>query len=184
MFLRRTTRALVALLVLTLGLVGVGLGTASAAPEVDASAVRTLYYDSSRAGEFKEVIDEAAVVWNNHVKNVKLQKGSSRANIVVIADNGWPRAQTTSLGNGRVYMGRQAVQQGYDTLRIATHELGHILGLPDRKPGPCSSLMSGSSAGTECRNPNPNAREISEVERNFRRGAVVAEALPEAVRVF
>ncbi|MCP2260025.1 snapalysin [Streptoalloteichus tenebrarius] len=185
MFLRRTTRALVALLVLTLGLLGAGYGTAGAAtgPEAEASAVRTLYYDSSRAAEFAKVIDDAAAIWNNSVKNVRLQKGSP-ANIVILADDGWPRAQPTSLGSGRVWMGRQAVQQGYYPLRIATHELGHILGLPDRKPGPCSSLMSGSSAGTSCRNPNPNAQEIAEVDRKFARGVLNVERLPEAVRVF
>lgn len=74
---------------------------------------------------------------------------------------------TTSLGNGTVYMGRQAVSQGYDTVRISAHELGHILGLPDRKPGPCTSLMPGSSAGVSCTNPYPGAAERAEVEDNF-----------------
>ncbi|MEK8105894.1 snapalysin family zinc-dependent metalloprotease [Micromonospora sp. M12] len=43
-------------------------------------------------------------------------------------------------------MGRTAVNQGYDRTRIATHEVGHILGLPDRRTGLCTDLMSGSSA--------------------------------------
>jgi snapalysin len=42
-----------------------------------------------------------------------------------------------------------------------------MLGLPDRKPGPCSSLMSGASAGTSCTNPYPSAAEKAQVERNF-----------------
>ena len=50
---------------------------------------------------------------------------------------------------------------------IAAHELGHMLGLPDRKPGPCSQLMSGASAGTSCTNPYPSAAEKAQVERNF-----------------
>lgn len=90
-----------------------------------------------------------------------------RANIRILADNGWPRAQTTSLGNGTVWIGRQAVDEGYNTIRISSHELGHILGLPDRKPGPCTSLMSGSTAGVACTNPYPNAAEEAEVEDNF-----------------
>jgi snapalysin len=64
-------------------------------------------------------------------------------------------------------MGRQAVNEGYHTIRIAAHELGHILGLPDVKPGPCSSLMSGSSAGVDCTNPDPDAAERAAVEDNF-----------------
>jgi snapalysin len=61
-------------------------------------------------------------------------------------------------------MGREAVNDGYAVVRIASHEFGHILGLPDRKPGPCSSLMSGSSAGVSCTNPYPNSTEISRVQ--------------------
>jgi snapalysin len=49
-------------------------------------------------------------------------------------------------------------------VRIASHEFGHILGLPDVKPGPCSSLMSGSSAGVSCTNPYPNSTERSRVQ--------------------
>ncbi|MZG12036.1 snapalysin family zinc-dependent metalloprotease, partial [Streptomyces sp. SID5914] len=51
--------------------------------------------------------------------------------------------------------------------------------LPDRKPGPCSSLMSGSSAGTACTNPYPDSAEKAEVEGNF--GA--AAGAPSAVSV-
>jgi snapalysin len=86
-------------------------------------------------------------------------------------DDGWPRAEVTSLGNGTVYFGREAVDQGYNTTRIASHELGHILGLPDVKPGPCSSLMSGSTGGVDCTNANPDESEKAEVEDNFGEGA-------------
>ncbi|GAA3212151.1 snapalysin family zinc-dependent metalloprotease [Nonomuraea helvata] len=64
-------------------------------------------------------------------------------------------------------MGRQATSQGYNPLRIAAHEIGHILGLPDRRTGLCSDLMSGSSAPVSCTNPNPSAAERAEVDRNF-----------------
>ena len=65
------------------------------------------------------------------------------------------------------YMGRQAVNQGYYPLRIATHEFGHLLGLPDRRTGLCSDLMSGSSAPVSCRNATPSSRERAEVNANF-----------------
>jgi snapalysin len=159
-------RNLTGALVVAVGLVGLQTAPATA-QDVDAAAVRTLYYDASGAAEFKAAVDKGAQVWNANVANVRLLPGTP-ANIRIVADDGWPRAQPTSLGNGRVWMGRQATAEGHDPVRIAAHELGHILGLPDRKPGPCTSLMSGSTAGTSCKNPVPNAAEKAEVERNFR----------------
>ncbi|RZQ61886.1 snapalysin family zinc-dependent metalloprotease [Amycolatopsis suaedae] len=135
---------------------------AAPAPEM----VRTLYYNSSGAAEFQAAVDAGAAVWNRHVKNVKLVKGSP-ATIRVLADNGWPRAQVVRLGQGTWWMGRQAVRDGHDVTRISAHEFGHLLGLPDRRTGKCEDLMSGASAGTSCKNPNPNPAEIAEVERNF-----------------
>ncbi|MFC6883332.1 MULTISPECIES: snapalysin family zinc-dependent metalloprotease [Actinomadura] len=146
-----------------------GPAAAHAAAQAAPVAVRTIRYDASRAAEFKAVVDQGAQTWNQSVQNVKFVAGSP-ADVVVLADNGWPRAQPAGLGRGTVWMGRQAVQQGHYPHRIASHELGHILGLPDRRTGLCTDLMSGASAGTGCRNPDPNAAEIAEVERNFRNG--------------
>ncbi|MFJ4692217.1 snapalysin family zinc-dependent metalloprotease [Streptomyces sp. NPDC088766] len=144
------------------------------APAGQPLAARVVTYDAGASAEFRAAVDRGAAIWNESVDNVELRPVASgqRANIRILADNGWPRALTTSLGNGTVYIGRQAVNQGYDTVRISAHELGHILGLPDRKPGPCTSLMSGSSAGVACTNPYPNAAEKAEVEGNF--GAALA----------
>jgi snapalysin len=94
----------------------------------------------------------------------------------VTADNQWPRAYVNSLGNGRWVMGRQAVTEGHYVVRIASHEFGHLLGLPDRRTGLCTDLMSGASAGTSCRNQNPSAKEKAEVEANFRTAATVQPA--------
>jgi snapalysin len=151
-------------------------GQAYAAPDSDDQllAARVVTYDAGASAEFRAAVDRGAAIWNESVDAVELRPAAAgqRANIRILADNGWPRALTTSLGNGTVYIGRQAVNEGYDTVRISAHELGHILGLPDRKPGPCTSLMSGSSAGVSCTNPYPNAVEKSEVEGNF--GAATA----------
>lgn len=160
------TRALrlVISLVLACALLVAG-SPAQAAPQA-ASLVTTLRYDASRAAEFRSVVDQAAQIWNASVSNVRLVPGTP-AHFVVLADNGWPRAMPTSLGRGTIWMGRQAVNQGYYPLRIATHEIGHILGLPDRRTGRCSDLMSGSSAPVSCTNANPSAAERAEVDRNF-----------------
>lgn len=162
MFTRKARLLLVALCAVLVPLAGSPAAVAEPAPV----QVRTLYYDASGAAEFQDAVDKAAQIWNDSVSNVRLVKGEP-ATITVLADDGWPRAQVERLGAGTIWMGREAVNEGHDTLRIAAHELGHILGLPDRRTGVCAELMSGHSAGTECTNPQPNDAEIAEVEGNF-----------------
>ncbi|WP_442933778.1 snapalysin family zinc-dependent metalloprotease [Micromonospora sp. CPCC 205556] len=157
--LSRTAGILVVLVLAAAGVVA-GSGTAASA------AARTVYYDASRAGEFRTNFDQAATIWNNSVSNVRLAPRTP-GNVTIYVDDGWPRAQPTGLGSGRIWMGRQAVNQGYDRTRIASHELGHILGLPDRRTGLCSDLMSGSSAPVSCRNAYPSAAEASRVNSLF-----------------
>ncbi|MET9441007.1 snapalysin family zinc-dependent metalloprotease [Streptomyces sp. NPDC006610] len=166
---RTFVHGLTAALTAVLTLAGGQAYAAATGPDAQPLAARVVTYDASASAEFRAAVDRGAAIWNETVDNVELRPvaAGQRANIRVIADNGWPRALTTSLGNGTVYIGRQATSQGYNTVRISSHELGHILGLPDRKPGPCSSLMSGSSAGVSCTNPYPNAAERAEVEDNF-----------------
>src|SRR4051794_30000424 len=162
MLRKRLSAALVAVAML----VGVQVTTAGPA----AAAPRILYYDASQAQEFIAVVNQGAQIWNSRVANVRLVPvpAGRTPNIRVYADNGWPRTYTTSLGNGRWYMGREAVNDGYFQARIAAHEFGHILGLPDRRTGLCADLMSGSSAPVSCANANPNARERAEVDADFR----------------
>jgi snapalysin len=165
-----------AALVGTLATLALLTGQAIAAPAESsppkAAEPVVLTYDAGESAEFAEAVDSGVKVWNESVTGVRLEpvKDGEQANVRIVADDGWPRAVTTSLGNGTVYMGREAVQQGFNTTRIASHELGHILGLPDMKPGPCSSLMSGSSAGASCTNPNPDDAEKAEVEDAFAGG--------------
>jgi snapalysin len=174
---KRVISGLVSGFLLALALItGLSAPTAAAAPQSDAGVlVTTLTYDDSLAAEFTTAVAQGVAAWNQSVSNVRLVRATAgtRANIRVIADNNWPRATLGPVrpgGSGTVWMGRQAVQQGYNAVRIAAHEFGHILGLPDVKPGPCSSLMSGSSAGTSCTNQFPNATERARVERNYSSG--------------
>lgn len=157
MFLRKTIAVLAGVAALSLGVVGT------------AQAARTITYDSTGAAQYESDITEAVKVWNASVKNVQIKKAAAgtRANFTIVSDPGWPRAQPTTLGNGKIWMGKEAVDQGYYKTRIAAHEIGHILGLPDIKPGPCSSLMSGSTGGIPCKSVAPNAAEKQRVERLF-----------------
>ncbi|MFF7308900.1 snapalysin family zinc-dependent metalloprotease [Streptomyces sp. NPDC008137] len=180
MHVRTLTGGLAAALMVSFSLAGGQAVAASPEAEGASRAARVLLYDAGGSAEFRTAVDRGAAIWNESVDAVELRPAAAgqRANIRVLADNGWPRALPTTLGNGTVYIGRQAVDQGYNTIRISAHELGHILGLPDRKPGPCSSLMSGSTAGTACTNAYPNAAEKAEVEGNF--GGALTQAAPAA----
>jgi snapalysin len=165
-------RTVITLLAFVLALVGGTVVTAPAASADVGVAAVTITYSDAQAAEFVDAVAEGVAIWNASVSNVQIERAApgTRADVQVIADNGWPRATLGPVrpgGSGTVWMGRQAVDQGYAVVRIASHEFGHILGLPDLKPGPCSSLMSGSSAGVSCTNPNPDAEERAWVESNY-----------------
>ena len=161
MLRRQLLRAAGAVLAAVLAAAGVQVATGA-----PAAAARTVYYDASRAGEFRTNFDQAAQIWNSSVTNVRLVPRTP-GNVTIYVDSGWPRAQVTGLGSDRIWMGWTAVNQGYDRTRIASHELGHILGLPDRRTGLCSDLMSGSSAPVSCRNAYPSSAEASRVNSLF-----------------
>jgi snapalysin len=132
----------------------------------------TLYYDDSQAAEFKSAVVAGAESWNSSVQNVHLVEAApgQSADIHIIAFDGWPQSDLGPVFPGEevtVWYGREAVNEGYNTTRIAAHELGHSLGLFDNKPGPCSSLMSGSTGGVSCTNATPNARERATVEQEY-----------------
>ncbi|MEV1146466.1 snapalysin family zinc-dependent metalloprotease [Micromonospora sp. NPDC049799] len=172
MIRRQLLRAAGAVLAAVLAAAGVQVATGA-----PASAARTVYYDASRAGEFRTNFDQAAQIWNSRVTNVRLVPGTP-ASVTIYVDSGWPRAQVTGLGSGRIWMGWTAVNQGYDRTRIASHEFGHILGLPDRRTGLCSDLMSGSSAPISCRNAYPSSTEASRVNSLFAGSLAASQAAP------
>lgn len=149
---------------------GLVTGTAPAAHAVPTPrAAVTLTYDASGAEEFQQAVDDAAATWNASVSNVHIQAGTP-ADFTVVAYDGWPETETTSLGHGEIWFGREAVDEGYYVPRIATHEMGHILGLPDNRTGLCSDLMSGHSAPVDCQNDKPSPAEAAQVDENFANG--------------
>ncbi len=172
--LRRTLALVATNVVLGAALVAGITATPAAAAEAQPPTVlaATLTYDDSYAAEFKDEVAQAVAIWNAAAPNVRIVKAQpgQRVNIRVLADNGWPRATLGPVrptGSVTVWMGRTAVNQGYNVVRIATHELGHSLGLPDRRTGLCSDLMSGSSAPVSCANAQPSSAERSQVQRNY-----------------
>lgn len=152
----------------------VGVASAQSAPHAT-QAVVTLTYDASDAGQWAGPIKQAVQNWNAAVHNVRLKPASTpgSADYVYEATSGWPQTTLGPIfpgGNGDVQLGRQAVDEGYDATRIAAHETGHILGLPDHYSGPCSELMSGHGPGTSCTNAKPNAAEAAQVDKNYAAG--------------
>lgn len=135
------------------------------ATSTNPSGERILSVNLESAGEYADEMTEAMKIWDEKLDTVafKVADVGAPADISVGTGGGWPYASPSSLGQGHIHMGQQAVDEGHFPLRIATHELGHILGLPDDRTGLCEDLMSGASAGTSCQNPTPNPTEIGKV---------------------
>lgn len=150
---------------------GAGLTTASAAP----AAVTTVYYNSAGAADYLAQIDQGAANWNAVVTDVKLVKRSSGATVVFHEiHSGGSYTNTNGHGRGDIYLDTSQVAEGFDPTRIAAHELGHNLGLPDDYTGPCTELMSGHGPGTACKNAKPSAAEATKVQSLWRNGFAAA----------
>ncbi|WP_158889945.1 snapalysin family zinc-dependent metalloprotease [Amycolatopsis anabasis] len=160
------------------------LGTQLAgAPGAGAAEAVTLHYDSSGAPDYLAQIDQAAANWNAAVQNVKLERGGSATIIFHETHDGrGSHTNTDGHGHGDIYLDSKQVDEGNDVTRIAAHEVGHNLGLPDHYEGPCSELMSGHGPGTSCKNAKPDAQESAKVDENFANGlAAVVEQARRAV---
>ncbi|GAB3158959.1 hypothetical protein GCM10027290_63100 [Micromonospora sonneratiae] len=160
---RRIRRILVGLLAGTVATIGAPF--VGATPASATSLAATVCYNTSQAGSFASTAVQAASIWNNATNNVTLSQCGSNLRIYQIYGGG-SYAIRNSLGNGSVYIDTYQAQQ-YSPLRIMTHEIGHILGLPDNYNGNCALLMSGGSAGTSCTNPYPSSGEASRVDSLF-----------------
>jgi snapalysin len=182
----------VAVAALIPAMMGAASGVASAQPAPKAAtAVITLTYDASRAGQWAAAVTAGVQNWNNAVHNVHLQPAGSgaRADYVYVATSGWPQTTLGPIfpgGRGQVQLGQGAVDEGYDMTRIAAHETGHILGLLDDYSGPCSEIMSGHGPGTSCTNAKPNAAEAARVDSNYagRTAAAIPDRYPVVVDVW
>ncbi|MFF5172410.1 snapalysin family zinc-dependent metalloprotease [Micromonospora sp. NPDC000089] len=140
-----------------------GVTVANPAP---ASAAATICYNTSQAPSYVNVANQAASIWNNATTNLTLTANCGSNLRIYQITGGGSYAVRTSLGNGSVYIDTQQAAQ-YSPLRIMTHEIGHILGLPDNYNGNCAILMSGGSAGTSCTNPYPSTTEANRVSSLF-----------------
>ncbi|MBN0049205.1 snapalysin [Streptomyces actuosus] len=139
--------------------------------------VVTVYYNASRAPSFRSQISSAASIWNSSVSNVKLQATSGSADFAYYEGND-PRgsyASTNGHGSGYIFLD-YAQNRRYDSIRVAAHETGHVLGLPDHYSGPCSELMSGGGPGPSCTNRYPNSTERTRVNRLWANGLAKAVA--------
>ncbi|WP_030672275.1 snapalysin [Streptomyces rimosus] len=130
----------------------------------------TVTYDASAAPTFQSQIAKSAQIWNGAVQNVKLQEGSGgdfqyrEGN-----DARGSYASTDGHGKGFVFLDYQQNQE-YDSVRVTTHETGHVLGLPDHYEGPCSELMSGGGPGPSCTNSQPDRTERAKVDQLWANG--------------
>lgn len=124
---------------------------------------RILSYDPSGAPQFTDAIMQGAEAWNSSLTSVRLERvqDGRPADITFFSDDAWPYAD---LQHGRIDIGMAAVNEGHYPPRIVSHELGHILGLPDNRTGRCEDLMSGHSAGPTCTIIYPSPAEAAQVE--------------------
>ena len=161
---RKISRMLAAFAAMAMSAIGVAAVDAAPAQAESISSVYVCYSTSS-AGPYAGYADQAASIWNNYTGNLIMSKCGSSV-MIYYTTGGGSYAQVYGLGRGYVVIDTQQAAQ-YSPLRIMTHELGHILGLPDNYNGSCAILMSGGSAGTSCTNPYPSSAEAHQVTCNF-----------------
>ncbi|QKW07607.1 snapalysin family zinc-dependent metalloprotease [Streptomyces sp. NA04227] len=121
----------------------------------------TITYNDDRAPSYQDAIDASTEIWNGAVENVRLEETGGEGDFSYREGEGDGSYATRDL----VFLDNNQIQgEGFDATRVVAHETGHILGLDDNYEGPCSELMSGGGAGTECTNARPNEDERARVD--------------------
>ncbi|MFC9128504.1 snapalysin family zinc-dependent metalloprotease [Streptomyces sp. NPDC057099] len=135
-----------------------------------ADAAVTVTYSTKEAPHFRKQIKRSAAIWNAALDNVELKEGSNPDFIYREGDDS-RGSYATGQGKGKGLVFLDFTQnKEFNSTRITSHETGHILGLPDRRTGQCSDLMSGGSAPADCDNAKPSAEEADEVDRQWAQG--------------
>jgi snapalysin len=131
----------------------------------------TITYTDNQAPTFQSQISQSTSIWNGSVNNVTLQEVSSGGDFYYAEgnDSRGSYASTDGHGHGYIFLDYQQNQE-YDSVRVAAHETGHVLGLPDDYSGPCSELMSGGGPGPSCTNRYPDANERATVDQLWANG--------------
>lgn len=141
-------------------------------------AAVTVYYDDSGAPSYQSQIAQGVANWNGAVTNVRLAENPSAATLDFREGNDPNGSYAYTDGHGNGYIFLDHAQMGvYAPVRVAAHETGHVLGLPDNYSGPCSELMSGGGPGPSCTNAIPDADEIGRVDSLWANGKKTPGAL-------
>jgi len=162
----RSLRGALGLVLAAAGLALAPMGAAEAAqPDATAAQAVVLTYNDELAPDYQVETAQGAEIWNAAVSNVTLVETDGPADFSYVEgdDQCADPPATDGTGHGEICLPRPA-SGIYAPLRVITHSVGHILGLPDNYAGPCSELMSGGGPGTSCTNASPNAAESATVD--------------------
>ncbi|MFG2576382.1 snapalysin family zinc-dependent metalloprotease [Streptomyces sp. NPDC048481] len=159
---------------------GALLGVSAPADAAD-PAPEAIPIDFLQAGSYTDAAREAIAIWNTAVPTIKFVEQDTPAALRVIeyktAKGVQSHVNIKGAGRGWVYL-EVGDAQLYKPTRIVVHELGHILSLPDLGPGsPCSKVMSGGWAGSDCVNVQPDTAEKAAV-RDFFAANDVGDRVP------